>query len=75
MAGSRWEPRSATSFPRSASRVAARWTGRAWSLASRLDDAALQGHVLRMHGNELRKAGHVPAAIARLSQAAAMTTR
>jgi hypothetical protein len=53
--------------------VAARWTGRAWSLASRLDDAALQGHVLRMHGNELRKAGHVPAAIARLSQAAAMT--
>jgi len=53
--------------------VAARWTGRAWSLASRLDDAALQGHVLRMHGNELRKARHVPAAIARLSQAAAMT--
>jgi transcriptional regulator with XRE-family HTH domain len=53
--------------------VAARWTGRAWSLASRLDDTALQGHVLRMHGNELRKAGHVPAAIARLSQAAAMT--
>ena len=28
-----------------------------------------------MHGNELRKAGHVPAAIARLSQAAAMTDR
>src|SRR6266545_4676034 len=53
--------------------VAARWTGRAWSLASRLDDAALQGHMLRMHGNELRKARHVPAAIARLSQAAAMT--
>ncbi|MFW5420980.1 hypothetical protein J0910_30640 [Nocardiopsis sp. CNT-189] len=41
--------------------AAARWTGRALVLAEQLDEPELHAHVLRMHGNELRKAGR-PAA-------------
>jgi DNA-binding XRE family transcriptional regulator len=49
--------------------AAARWTGRALRIATRLGDTQLLAFVLRMHGNELRKAGHPAAAIVRLQQA------
>ncbi|PDP89084.1 XRE family transcriptional regulator [Glycomyces fuscus] len=49
--------------------LAARWTGGALRLARHLDDGNFLGHVLRMHGNELRKAGRTGAAIARLAEA------
>lgn len=41
--------------------TAARWTGRALRLARDLDDRDLLASVLRMHGNELRKAGRAAA--------------
>ncbi|MGI5293035.1 helix-turn-helix transcriptional regulator [Nonomuraea polychroma] len=49
---------------------AARWTGRALTLATRLDDIDLLVCALRVHGNELRKIGKKPAAAARLQRAA-----
>jgi transcriptional regulator with XRE-family HTH domain len=49
--------------------TAARWTGRALRIAWHLGDRSLLGLVLRMHGNELRKAGHPAAGIIRLRQA------
>jgi transcriptional regulator with XRE-family HTH domain len=49
--------------------AAARWTGRALRIATHLGDTQLLAFALRMHGNELRKAGHPAAAIARLQQA------
>jgi transcriptional regulator with XRE-family HTH domain len=49
--------------------TAARWTGRALRIAWHLGDRPLLGVVLRMHGNELRKAGHPAAGIVRLCQA------
>jgi transcriptional regulator with XRE-family HTH domain len=49
--------------------TAARWTGRALRIAWHLEDRPLLGLVLRMHGNELRKAGHPDAGIIRLRQA------
>ena len=48
--------------------TAARWTGRALRLAGDLGDRTLLASVLRMHGNELRKAGHAAAAVTRLRQ-------
>jgi transcriptional regulator with XRE-family HTH domain len=48
--------------------TAARWTGRALRIAWDLGDVELLALVLRMHGNELRKAGHVMAGIVRLRQ-------
>jgi transcriptional regulator with XRE-family HTH domain len=48
--------------------TAARWTGRALRIAWSLGDPALLASVLRMHGNELRKAGRVTAGITRLQQ-------
>ena len=48
--------------------TAARWTGRALRIAWHLQDRPLAGLVLRMHGNELRKAGHPAAGIIRLRQ-------
>ena len=48
--------------------VAARWTGRALRIAWHLGDPQLLASVLRMHGNELRKAGHPAAGIVRLRQ-------
>jgi transcriptional regulator with XRE-family HTH domain len=48
--------------------TAARWTGRALRIAWDLGDRELLASVLRMHGNELRKAGHAPASIIRLRQ-------
>ncbi len=52
---------------------AARWTGQAVKIATHLDDPAFHAHTLRMHGNELHKAGHIGAAIARLEQSLAMS--
>jgi hypothetical protein len=48
--------------------TAARWTGRALRLAQDIDDRDLLASVLRMHGNELRKAGRTAAAMTRLQQ-------
>lgn len=49
--------------------TAAFWTGRALRIAWHLQDRPLLALVLRMHGNELRKAGHPDAGIIRLRQA------
>ena len=48
--------------------TAARWTGRALQIAWDLGDRELLAFVLRMHGNELRKAGYAAAGIVRLRQ-------
>jgi len=48
--------------------TAARWTGRALRIAWDLGDRRLLAFVLRMHGNELRKAGRAAAGIVRLRQ-------
>lgn len=49
--------------------TAASWTGKALLVAKRLDTMGFLAHALRMHGNELRKAGRTAAAIARLQHA------
>jgi transcriptional regulator with XRE-family HTH domain len=49
--------------------TAARWTGKALRITRQLDDPLLLAYVLRMHGNELRKASHPTAAIVRLQNA------
>ncbi|MFJ7213581.1 helix-turn-helix domain-containing protein [Amycolatopsis sp. NPDC098790] len=51
---------------------AAVWTGKALVLARHLDDEVFLVTTLRMHGNELRKAGRPRAAVARLQHAAAL---
>jgi hypothetical protein len=48
--------------------TAARWTGRALRIAWDLSDRELLASVLRMHGNELRKAGYATAGVVRLRQ-------
>lgn len=55
--------------------TAARWTGRALHLAQDLGDRDLLASVLRMHGNELRKAGHAAAAMTRLWQSLQLDAR
>ncbi|OLT15505.1 hypothetical protein BJF78_01645 [Pseudonocardia sp. CNS-139] len=50
---------------------AAKWTGRALLIATHLDEPAFMTEALTMHGNELRKAGRIPAAIIRLRHAIA----
>jgi transcriptional regulator with XRE-family HTH domain len=55
--------------------TAARWTGRALRLARGLGDRDLLASVLRMHGNELRKAGHTEAAMTRLWQSLQLDDR
>jgi transcriptional regulator with XRE-family HTH domain len=62
-----------TVLPEERLTAAARWTGKALVIAERLGDRAFLAHALRMHGNELRKADHVGAAIARLSRAVAVS--
>jgi transcriptional regulator with XRE-family HTH domain len=52
---------------------AAAWTGKALVLARHLDDDGFLADTLRMHGNELRKAGRHRAAVARLEHAAAVS--
>jgi transcriptional regulator with XRE-family HTH domain len=49
--------------------TAARWTGKGLSVARRLDDRGLHVVALRMHGNELRKAGFTGPALDRLRHA------
>ncbi|MER6790975.1 hypothetical protein [Amycolatopsis mediterranei] len=49
------------------------WTGKALVLAQHLDDDRFLAGTLRMHGNELRKAGRVRAAAARLESAVALS--
>jgi hypothetical protein len=60
--------------PLGASRLAsaARSTGRALLLAEHLDDRDLLAFALRVHGNELRKAGRSTAAVAHDDDPAAM---
>ena len=53
---------------------AAAWTGKALVLARHLDDDHFLANTLRMHGNELRKAGRLKAAVARLENAVAVST-
>ncbi len=48
---------------------AAKWTGRALLVAEHLEEPAFMTEALTMHGNELRKAGRIPAAIIRLQHA------
>lgn len=49
--------------------AAARWTGLALRITRHLGDRPLLGMALRMHGNELRKAGYPAAGTIRLRQA------
>ncbi|GIF75977.1 hypothetical protein [Asanoa siamensis] len=53
---------------------AVRWTGRALRAAGHLDDTDLHAYILRVHGNELRKAGRVNAALVRLAHAVAIAS-
>lgn len=62
-----------TVLPEERLTAAARWTGKALVIAERLGDRTFLAHALRMHGNELRKADHIGAAIARLSRAVAVS--
>ncbi|MBO0809043.1 MAG: hypothetical protein J2P32_12170, partial [Actinobacteria bacterium] len=48
---------------------AAYWTGKALRIAGHVGEHPLLAHVLRMHGNELRKAGYLKAGAGRLAQA------
>ncbi|MGB3441190.1 MAG: helix-turn-helix domain-containing protein [Actinophytocola sp.] len=63
-----------TVLPEERLAAAARWTGRALIIAERLEDPFFLAHTLRMHGNELRKANRVPAAIQRLKRAVDLST-
>jgi transcriptional regulator with XRE-family HTH domain len=62
-----------TVLPEERLAAAARWTGKALAVAERLGDPVFLAHALRMHGNELRKADHVGAAVAHLSRAVAVS--
>jgi len=63
-----------TVLPEERLAAAARWTGRALNIAERLEDPFFLAHTLRMHGNELRKANRIPAAIKRLNRAVDLST-
>lgn len=62
-----------TVLPEERLAAAARWTGKGLAIAERFGDQALLAHALRMHGNELRKAGRLAAAVARLGRAAELS--
>ncbi|WP_441315194.1 helix-turn-helix transcriptional regulator [Crossiella sp. CA198] len=62
-----------TVLPEERLSAAARWTGKALVIAEKLGDTSFLAHALRMHGNELRKANHVGAAVARLSRAVSVS--
>jgi transcriptional regulator with XRE-family HTH domain len=51
--------------------TAARWTAKGLEITPLFNDAILHSYALRMHGNELRKAGLHGAAVARLARATA----
>lgn len=63
-----------TVLPEERLAAAARWTGKALIIAERLGDPTFLAHTLRMHGNELRKANRIPAAITRLHRAVSLST-
>ncbi|MFC0116122.1 helix-turn-helix transcriptional regulator [Kibdelosporangium aridum] len=63
-----------TVLPEERLTAAARWTGKALQVAERLGDPVFLVHALRMHGNELRKADHPAAAVARLGRAVEVST-
>jgi transcriptional regulator with XRE-family HTH domain len=63
-----------TVLPEERLAAAARWTGRALIIAERLEDPFFLAHTLRMHGNELRKANRIPAALKRLNRAVALSS-
>lgn len=63
-----------TVLPEERLAAAARWTGKALIIAERLEDPTFLAHTLRMHGNELRKANRVSAAIQRLNRAFDMSS-
>ncbi|MFB6984488.1 helix-turn-helix domain-containing protein [Streptomyces sp. NPDC056304] len=52
--------------------TAAHWTAKSLNVVTFLDDPALTTTALRMHGNELRKAGLIGAAVNRLVSAASL---
>ncbi|MEU5428509.1 helix-turn-helix transcriptional regulator [Streptomyces olivoreticuli] len=52
--------------------TAARWTAKSLGIAAYFGDHRFSSYVLRMHGNELRKAGLKGAAVTRLQHAAAL---
>jgi transcriptional regulator with XRE-family HTH domain len=52
--------------------TAARWTAKSLDLVQYFEEPALTAYALRMHGNELRKARLVGAAVERLCRAAAL---
>lgn len=52
--------------------TAARWTAKSLDIAAYFGDRGFSSYVLRMHGNELRKAGLKGAAVTRLQHAAAL---
>lgn len=62
-----------TVLPEERLAAAAAWTGKALILARYTADQPFLAHTLRMHGNELRKAGRLPAAVTRLDHALAVT--
>lgn len=62
-----------TVLPEERLATAARWTGKALIIAEQLDDPVFLARTLRMHGNELRKANRLSAAIARLRRAVSLS--
>ncbi|WP_329064240.1 helix-turn-helix transcriptional regulator [Amycolatopsis sp. NBC_01480] len=62
-----------TVLPEERLAAAAAWTGKALILARHTNNQPFLAHTLRMHGNELRKAGRLPAAVARLDHALAIS--
>ncbi|MGC0328031.1 transcriptional regulator with XRE-family HTH domain [Streptomyces sp. SAI-170] len=52
--------------------TAARWTGKSLEVAEHFRDPVMMSYALRMHGNELRKAGLRGAAVDRLCRAVAV---
>lgn len=52
--------------------TAAHWTGKSLEIAAYFGEPRFTSHALRMHGNELRKAGLRGAAVNRLAHAAAL---
>lgn len=63
-----------TLLPEERLATAAKWTGQALVIAQRLDEPGFLAYALSMHGNELRKAGRIGAAIERLRRSIAVCT-
>jgi transcriptional regulator with XRE-family HTH domain len=63
-----------TLLPEERLATAAKWTGQALVVAERIDEPELLAYALAVHGNELRKAGRIGAAIQRLQRSIALHT-